>query len=382
MLYFSLNRNKVFLVLSFLFLICSILVGYEVFYWNGLLPAASFIHNYTIRSMLENITYLILIFVLYYEFQYKKTYLLLWLLIFSGLLLLTSILSLPTAIVLSTIPFIVCLFQWMKGSEKSILLMFSLFMLFILNLLDDMDILENLPIVKSHYLLTSIVYKIDNLGLILFAIVMIFISAKGILNKTNTLNTAKLKLEQLEYQFLQKRILPHFLMNSLMSIQQLIAKDPGKASTMIEALGEEFHLLSEINKQKKIPLSKEIEICRLHLQIMSIQQNADFEIEVIGISGKEMIPPTVIHTLVENGITHGYTGKSAGKFFLSKEQNNEETILRLFNNGLNSTDETKKGTGINYIEARLEECFPGRWELHSKKVDSGWESVIIIKQLI
>ena len=36
------------------------------------------------------------------------------------------------------------------------------------------------------------------------------------------------------------------------------------------------------------------------------------------------------------------------------------------------------GSGIKYIEARLEKCYPKKWTLTSKAVENGWEAIIQI----
>lgn len=380
-LYFSLDKKLVFLLLAALFLVNSLLVAYEILYWNGLVPSASLIHSYTLRSGLEYMTYFILLFILYFEYGYQKKVLFISILAFILVYIFTILTYTNTAISLSLIPLSVSVFATLKKIKNSPIITVSLFILFTLNYLDDSNAIENYDFVYSNFIVTSLIYKLDNLGMIIFALVMIYISAKGILSKTKALNEAKLKLEQLEYQFLQKRILPHFIVNSLMSLQQLLAKEPKTAIKMVEALSEEFHLLSEMSKKKLVPIHQEIEICKAHLKIMSIQQNANYIMNVNGILGDEMIPPIIIHTLIENGITHGYSGNQDANFELSKQETVNAVIYRLFNDSNAKIVDLKQtiGTGLKYIEARLEECYPKQWKLYSNQIDNGWESIIEIK---
>ncbi|AXT60369.1 hypothetical protein D1816_08395 [Aquimarina sp. AD10] len=380
-LYFSLDRKEVFLFLTILFLINSLLVGYEVLYWNGFVPASSFIHSYTLRSVLEYGTYFILLFILYFEYKYEKKILLLSILAFITVYIFAALTGINIVIALSLLPFSISLLTSLKGEKNRNIITSSLFVLFFLNYLDDRNVIEDYDFVHSNFIITSIVYKLDSLGVVIFALVMIFISAKGILSKTKSLNEAKLKLERLEYQFLQKRILPHFIINSLMSLQQLISKEPEIANKMIEALSEEFHLLSMMSKKKLVSINQEIEICKVHLRIMSIQQKTNYKMEVNGINGNEMIPPIVIHTLVENGITHGYSGNQNANFKLSKQETSSSILYHLFNDSnINTTNLAHtSGTGLKYVEARLEECYPGKWKLYSNKIKNGWESIIEIK---
>ncbi|KAB1159381.1 histidine kinase [Tenacibaculum aiptasiae] len=379
-LYFSLERKKTFLLLSLLFLVNSFIMINEVMYWNGFVSSTYFISSYTLRSVLEYLSYGVLLIILLYQYNFSKKVIIMSILVFIFSYWLTTLVNINTAIILSVFPLIVSLVAIQKRKKNSSFITLSLVLLFILNYLDDQNSLESLPFVNSNYFITSLIYKLDSIGILVFALVMIFISAKSILHKTKSLSESKLKIEHLEYQFLQKLILPHFMINSLMSLQHLIYKKPKAASNMIEALSEEFHLLSIMNKKKLVPIAQEIDICKVHLKIMSIQQNAEYTMSTKGIIGTETIPPTIIHTLIENGITHGYTGNQNAYFELSKQERKNSTIYRLFNNSnMNTNFIRTSGTGLKYIESRLEECYPDKWQLLSKKVDNGWESIIKIK---
>ena len=63
-----------------------------------------------------------------------------------------------------------------------------------------------------------------------------------------------------------------------------------------------------------------------------------------------------------------------------KEHRPKCTRYIVFNDSENEDiqEEIKKGTGMKYIEARLEESFPGLWKLSSQRVNDGWEVVIDI----
>jgi hypothetical protein len=381
-LYFSLDRSKVFLLLAILFLVNFFLVAYEALYWNGLVPSASFIHSYALRRGLEYAVYFILILVLYFQYDQKPKMLLIAISIFIFITFLVSFTSYSMTLVISFLPFSFSLFASGKKTKNSYLITLSLGLIFLLNYLDEYNIIEDFDFVYSNSFVTSVIFKLDNLGMVVFAIVMIFTSAKGILLKTNALNEAHLKLERLEYQFLQKHIQPHFLMNSLMSLQQLISKDTKNAKIMIEALSEEFHLLTTMSRKKLVSILEEIDMCKTHLQIMSIQHKAAYKMVSKGISGDELIPPAVFHTLVENGITHGYSGTQNAYFELSKVETAAIIQYRLFNDSMlnDAVSKPTTGTGLKYVEARLEECYPNRWQLLSNRTEGGWEVIIKIEK--
>ena len=383
MLVFSLNRKKAFLVLALLFLSSFLLMLHDTLYWNGLLPAVSVIHNFAEIGWFEYFIYFLLTVVVLLEFDFKKFYISISAILFIFISYGLPKTSISTSLILSFIPLGFSLWALFKKNKDAVLISISLLILMLFIFLDDYDVIEGYDFVHQNYIMTSFVYRLDSLGLVLFALLMVFTSAKGILHKTNMLNKAKLQLEQLEYQFLQKHIQPHFLMNSLMSLQQLVLKDPKNAGLMIEVLSEEFHLLTLMSKKKLVPIAQELEMCHTHLQIMSIQQKSSYSMEAIGIEGTEMIPPAIIHTLVENGITHGYSGNEDAYFELSKTETDTQIRYRLFNDG-NIKSSTEKhitsGTGLKYIESRLEECYPKKWKLYSNQVENGWEAIIEINK--
>ncbi|MFA8342613.1 MAG: sensor histidine kinase [Rhodothermaceae bacterium] len=365
--YFALNRKVVFLLLAALFfcnmiVVARFFVTYSfnpsiIYYWliNGSFIAANFIAK------------LLLIVVLLFEFEIRKKYQVIF--FFISLISITAVYTIPYDQTLyyfisPVIPLMLSLWALYKKKTGSLLISTALLILLIFTYLNyDRTMTYGLTI-----------------GMMVFAVVMIFSVARKIFNQSKAYQQSLLKSSILENKLLQKHIQPHFLMNSLMSLQELIDVDRERASEMVELLSKEFHLLATFSKQKLISLEDELEICRIHLRIMSYQQRASFELKTSGINGNESIPPAVIHTLVENGLTHGYAGKENGYFQLDKFTENNFTKYRLFNDGKTQGTRNKKNTGLGlkYVEARLEESYPGKWKLISQPVENGWEAIIEI----
>ncbi len=191
---------------------------------------------------------------------------------------------------------------------------------------------------------------------------------------------AKLVSARMEVELLKNNIHPHFLLNSINATIIWLDEDPASAKKLLSALSEELHYILKLSNKKTIYISEEIQICKRYLEIMSLRKDMKFSLRTEGITGKELIPPIALHTLVENGVTHGYPGKKSGEFILTKKVDGKKTRFILFNDGLpvESSRETS-GTGIKYIRSRLEEAFPGKWEFYSKSVKGGWESGITIQ---
>jgi Histidine kinase len=192
----------------------------------------------------------------------------------------------------------------------------------------------------------------------------------------------ELRSARLEIELLKKNIQPHFLLNSLNSIIAWLEEEPKTAVRLVNALADELSMLLRISSQKTILLKEEIDLCRTHLQVMGLRQDKTYTLAYVGDLGDERIPPMVLHTLVENGLTHGYLGKATGSFILSCQKLAGGVRYSLFNDGVPREKKDKKqgdGTGLRYVRTRLEEAFPGRWSLDSRPVDTGWEVTLDIK---
>ena len=77
-----------------------------------------------------------------------------------------------------------------------------------------------------------------------------------------------------------------------------------RSSVFIEALAKEFDLFNQIENQTLIPIHQEIALCRNHLRIMKYRKEINYFWEEEGIDFEQKIPPGILHTLLENGITH------------------------------------------------------------------------------
>jgi len=108
---------------------------------------------------------------------------------------------------------------------------------------------------------------------------------------------------------------------------------------------------------------------------MGLRYAKQFTFKAQGVRYDEFVPPFILHTLVENGLTHGYSRKDSGTFVLSQEDTPKFRRLILFNDSeVEEPRETvEEGTGMLYVKGRLEEMYPGKWGLRSYAVNGGWQ---------
>jgi sensor histidine kinase YesM len=120
---------------------------------------------------------------------------------------------------------------------------------------------------------------------------------------------------------MQAQVEPHFLFNTLASIDHLIETDPKpRASQMqknlIALLRASMPTMREANSEGRPPrdLGRELAVIRPYLEILKVrmEERLTTEIDVPdGLLSAEF-PPMMIQTLVENAIKHGLEPKPEG----------------------------------------------------------------------
>ncbi|WP_236023953.1 histidine kinase [Flavobacterium flabelliforme] len=194
-------------------------------------------------------------------------------------------------------------------------------------------------------------------------------------------NASLLLSSRLQLELIKKNIQPHFLRNTLTSLIDWVEESPQQGVVFIRALADEFDIMNSIAEETLIPIREEIALCQKHLQVMSFRKEICYDWEEKDIDENEEIPPAIIHTIVENGITHSQPPKQACIVFrlsFTKEKNYKEyTLLTKAKNRTTRKDKSS-GTGFKYIKARLNESYDDNWQFNSFAVEEGWLTTIKI----
>jgi LytS/YehU family sensor histidine kinase len=190
---------------------------------------------------------------------------------------------------------------------------------------------------------------------------------------------------RLKLELLKKSIQPHFLMNTLTSLIDWIEEAPDKGVLFIEALADEFDVLNQVENETLIPIAQEIKLCKSHISIMRFRKEIDYVWEDEGINKNiaQLIPPAVIHTLLENSITHCLPSNENKMHFkliaFTTNKTQKYTFLttgKIRNQHKNNSD----GTGFKYIKARLTESYGNNWTFTSEAIAKGWKNTITIRK--
>lgn len=194
-------------------------------------------------------------------------------------------------------------------------------------------------------------------------------------------NASLLLSSRLQLELVKKNIQPHFLRNTLTSLIDWIEESPQQGVVFIRALADEFDIMNAIAEDTLIPIRQEIELCRKHLEVMSFRKEISYNWEEKNIDASEEIPPAVIHTIIENGITHSLPPKQGSITFslsFTREKLYKQYTLLTLAKNRNRKKENSSRTGFKYIKARLNESYGSNWQFESFAVEEGWCTTIKI----
>ncbi|MEQ9426843.1 MAG: histidine kinase [Cyclobacteriaceae bacterium] len=218
-------------------------------------------------------------------------------------------------------------------------------------------------------------------GFSLMLLSMLYLLSLRIKEQRLAYENSLIQSTRLRLELLKKNIQPHFLMNTLTSLIDWVEESPKKGVLFIEALAKEFDLFNQIENQKLIPIGQEIMLCRTHLEVMEYRREIKYTWQQEGIDPEQKLPPGILHTLLENGITHNLPGKdNAIRFKLVYESQDDckcYTFLT-FASSVNQEENDEEGTGLKYIKARLTESYQANWDFISEATSDGWKNVIKI----
>ncbi|PKP04597.1 MAG: hypothetical protein CVU11_04260 [Bacteroidetes bacterium HGW-Bacteroidetes-6] len=91
--------------------------------------------------------------------------------------------------------------------------------------------------------------------------------------KQTLLNEQKLQIEneKARYESLKQQLNPHFLFNSFNMLSALIEEDHSKASVYLSDMTRFFRMSLQMQEQRTVKLSEEIELARRYLSLQSIR---------------------------------------------------------------------------------------------------------------
>ncbi|WP_031529948.1 sensor histidine kinase [Dyadobacter crusticola] len=108
------------------------------------------------------------------------------------------------------------------------------------------------------------------------------------------------------FESLKQQLNPHFLFNSLTSLDSLIWEDAPKASHFLEGLSWTYRYILKNQNNELVTLSEEMEFAQeyIHIQKTRFQEGLDVRINIDPPYHSWLIAPVTIQNLIDNAIKH------------------------------------------------------------------------------
>jgi hypothetical protein len=171
---------------------------------------------------------------------------------------------------------------------------------------------------------------------------------------------------------MQAQVEPHFLFNTLASIDHLIETDPKRASQMqknlIALLRASMPTMREANAQGTRDLGRELTVIRPYLEILKVRMEDRLHTEISvpeGLLSAEF-PPMMLQSLVENAIKHGLEPKAEGGMLsVRAEIVHGKLAVTVADTGLGfgRAPTAGTGTGLANIRERLQLLYGAKAQL-------------------
>lgn len=163
-----------------------------------------------------------------------------------------------------------------------------------------------------------------------------------------------------ELRSLKAQIDPHFLFNSLHSISALTMTDPPAARRMCVGLGDFLRATLQVGQRSFITLGEELALIDRYLAIEQVRLGDRLRVSrAIADDAKSvMVPPLLLHPLVENAITHGIAHMLEGGRLSIRVERAERGTPYVFIHIGNDADpdrpqRTGTGVGLQNVRRRL-----------------------------
>jgi Histidine kinase/Histidine kinase-, DNA gyrase B-, and HSP90-like ATPase len=165
----------------------------------------------------------------------------------------------------------------------------------------------------------------------------------------------KRQLVEAQLKMMQAQVEPHFLFNTLASVDYLIETDPRTASKMQKNLIQYLRAALPQMREGSTTLGKEVQLCRAFLEILKFRMEDRLQYTVIVPQGLQsaQFPPMMLQSLVENSIKHGLEPKpDGGSLTISADIANGRLRVTVADTGLGFAIAGQPGTGVGLANVR------------------------------
>ena len=165
------------------------------------------------------------------------------------------------------------------------------------------------------------------------------------------------QVSEAQMQMMQAQVEPHFLFNTLASVEYLIETDPPRAAAMQRSLISYLRAVLPQMRENgaKTNLGREADMVKSYLDLLKMRMEERLEIDFVMPEGlrSASFPPMMLQSLVENAIKHGLEVKAeGGTLQFRAEVAHNKLRVTVTDNGLGFGAKPSNGTGLGLQNIR------------------------------
>ncbi|HTD05442.1 sensor histidine kinase [Undibacterium sp.] len=165
------------------------------------------------------------------------------------------------------------------------------------------------------------------------------------------------QVSEAQMQMMQAQVEPHFLFNTLASVEHLIETDPPRAAAMQRSLIQYLRaVLPQMRENASFTnLGREADMVKSYLDLLKMRMEERLEVDFIMPEGlrSASFPPMMLQSLVENAIKHGLEVKAeGGTLRFHAEVAHNKLRVSVTDNGLGFGAVPSNGTGLGLQNIR------------------------------
>lgn len=173
-----------------------------------------------------------------------------------------------------------------------------------------------------------------------------------------------------ELRALRSQIQPHFLFNSLNSINALIGSRPEEARRVCVLLADFLRRTLVVGVRDRVPFAEELNLVADLLAIEKVRfgDRLQFESNVDEAARAWLVPPLVLQPLVENAVTHGIAQCLDGGTVRLSAYVRSDHLFVAIDNPRDADAPRRPGTGIGLenVRRRLETLYGRAAEMRAR----------------
>jgi len=168
-----------------------------------------------------------------------------------------------------------------------------------------------------------------------------------------------------ELMLMQAQVEPHFLFNTLASVQYLTETDPPRAAALLGHLIDYLRAALPELRARSSTLAREIALAEAYLRVLEMRLGArlSFAIDLPPDLREHPFPPNLLISLVENAIRHGIEpSRDGGTVMLAARRDHDALVVSVTDTGagIGASPNPGRGVGLSNVRERLAALYGGR----------------------